>query len=113
MTTLALFCSYRSLSYLSPVVLCPTFHQRVVYKNPSVVSPLIRCSFSSTFSDLLGQVCSVLYSRLRPMIIKQPHTDALCQLAHVLRTEVLDEQLTTRGESRGKEERRGEEREEN
>eukprot|EP00743_Colponemidia_sp_Colp-15_P007094 GILK01007653.1.p1 GENE.GILK01007653.1~~GILK01007653.1.p1 ORF type:complete len:792 (+),score=101.49 GILK01007653.1:44-2377(+) len=40
-----------------------------------------------------------LYDNIHPLVIQQTEVDALCELVEVLRTEVIEEQLETKGET--------------
>ena len=39
----------------------------------------------------------MLYTFLRPVIIRESDIDTLCQLVHILKFEVLEEQIVPRG----------------
>ncbi|KAJ6799528.1 conserved oligomeric Golgi complex subunit 3-like [Iris pallida] len=53
----------------------------------------------SSLAPLIDPLCTFLYDTLRPKLIHEANLDALCELVDILKVEVLEEQLSRRGES--------------
>lgn len=61
-----------------------------------------RCVIYVPFADFIyreiqTRLCNVLYTFLRPVVIREWDIDTLCQLVHILKFEVLEEQIAPRG----------------
>ncbi|KAJ7558438.1 hypothetical protein O6H91_04G039200 [Diphasiastrum complanatum] len=80
-------------AYLMQV--CQQEHQLFYHFFPSSSSE------SSNLAPLLDPLCISLYDTLRPKYIYEADLDLLCELVEILKVEVLDEQLSRRGESVG------------
>ena len=48
--------------------------------------------------EILSHLCGILYTELRPSIIREMDVDTLCEEVSILRFEILEEQLVPRGE---------------
>eukprot|EP00249_Psilotum_nudum_P016375 c25792_g1_i1 orf=138-2456(+) len=53
----------------------------------------------SNLAPLVQPLCTVLYDILRPKLIHEADLDLLCEVVDIIKVEVLDEQLSRRGES--------------
>eukprot|EP00891_Asterochloris_glomerata_P005633 jgi/Astpho2/5633/e_gw1.00079.14.1_t len=53
----------------------------------------------SALGPLMEPLCTILYDTLRPRFIQLQHLNELCELVDILQHEVLEEQLSRRGES--------------
>eukprot|EP00005_Dracoamoeba_jomungandri_P009292 CAMPEP_0174272876 /NCGR_PEP_ID=MMETSP0439-20130205/52638_1 /TAXON_ID=0 /ORGANISM="Stereomyxa ramosa, Strain Chinc5" /LENGTH=227 /DNA_ID=CAMNT_0015363687 /DNA_START=411 /DNA_END=1091 /DNA_ORIENTATION=+ len=63
---------------------------------------LYPCFFSTSSIGLSGMLegfTTVLYDNVRPLIIRSHSIDTLCSLTDILNTEVLQDQMSTKGES--------------
>eukprot|EP00850_Spirogloea_muscicola_P001883 SM000007S20843 [mRNA] locus=s7:535084:547309:+ [translate_table: standard] len=54
---------------------------------------------SSNLAPLVDPLCTALYDTLRPKFIHEADLDLLCELVDILKGEVLEEQLSRRGET--------------
>ncbi|XP_019193627.1 PREDICTED: conserved oligomeric Golgi complex subunit 3 isoform X2 [Ipomoea nil] len=53
----------------------------------------------SSLAPLTDPLCTYLYDTLRPKLIHEKNLDVLCELVDILKVEVLEEQVSRRGES--------------
>lgn len=49
---------------------------------------------------MLADASAALYDDLRPYVVAETHMDTLCELVHVLREEVVEEQVLPQGARR-------------
>lgn len=75
------------------IQVCQLEHQLFDHFFPSSSSEV------ANLTPLVDPLCTALYDTLRPKFIHEADLDQLCELVEILKGEMLDEQLSRRGES--------------